>query len=172
MQVTYLLIAIFIALGITIFILIKNQRKKSNIALRKHEEIIGNILIETNTKADFRKQLIYQNIIIDINAQKLLLIDHRNARYSYDLVKFADIKNSKLKSITESIQNDGGKGKPEIITKQIGLEFTLSGKQQDPPLMIFYDVNRHNIYVQADMEKEARAIQARIMEGRNNLIST
>jgi len=170
MQVTYALIPIFIALGVTIFILIRNQQKKSKSALKRHEELIGEILIETNTKVDFRKQLIHQNLIIDTAAQKLLLIDHRNARYDYNLIKLADIQGCKLKSLTESLQNDGGKGKVEMLTKQIGLEIILPVISQNPPLVIFYDINRHNVYVESDMREEARMIQERIMDAKKNLI--
>lgn len=172
MQFSFVILLLVAAVIVVAVFMIRAQRNKNRQALRQHEAAIQEILQENNMSGETRKQLIYQNVFIDQHPGQVLVIDHRQARYNSSLLKIDEIISCKFKQIADTVTVEGEKNKTETITRQIGVEIVPRQKHIDFPLIVFYDVNRHNIYVKTDLENQAREFMAGIMSLKKSAIST
>lgn len=172
MQLSFVILLLVATVIVVAIFMIRAQRNKSRLAVRQHEAAIQTILQENNMSGETRKQLIYQNVFIGQNPGQVLVIDHRQARYNSSLLKIDEIVSCKLKQIADTVSVQGEKGKTETITRQIGVELVSRQKHIDFPLVVFYDVNRHNIYVKTDLENQAREFVSSIMSLKKTAIST
>ncbi|WP_336514706.1 hypothetical protein [Pollutibacter soli] len=172
MQFSFVILLMVVAVIVVAIFMIRSQRNKNKQALRQHEAAIQHILQENNVSGETRNQLIYQNVFIDQSSGQLLVVDHRQARYHFSLIKLDEINSCKLKQIADTVSVEGAKGRTETITRQIGVEVVPRQKHIDLPVLVFYDVNRHNIYVKTDMENQAREFISNIMSLKKTALST
>lgn len=164
-----IVIILLLILPIIIVVIIlnsANKRRKKN-AQKKINAFITEATRQAGVSNYFRKQLLYQTIIIDEKARKLLIVEHNGVFdfevYPLDAIKAIQVENEKL-SFTPV-----GKGqKQENITTRIGVK--LSFKAAEGKFLTLYDHHQHNIYLMTDFEKEAHQLRDVIDKASNGVL--
>ena len=163
-------IALLLLVPIVIVILILNnstrQRKKK--AQKKINAFISDATRQTGIANYFRKQLIHQTVIMDEKNRKLLLVEHKDDVYSFDVYPLDAVKNVLVLNETQSFSPAGKGQKQEHLTKKIGLEITFK-KPGEEKFLTLYDYLEHNVYLMHDLEKEAHELRDKIDKARNGI---
>lgn len=161
-------IALLLLVPIVIVILILNystkQRKKK--AQKRINAYISEATRQTGITNYFRKQLVHQTVIMDEKHRKLLLVEHKDEVYSFDLYPLDAVKNVLVLNETQSFTPAGKGQKQEHLTKRIGLEITFK-KSEEEKFLTLYDYLEHNIYLMHELEKEAHELRDKIDKARN-----
>jgi hypothetical protein len=161
-------IALLLLVPIVIVIIILNnsnkQRRKK--AQKKINAYIAEATRQTGITNYFRKQLIHQTIIMDERNKKLLLIEHKNEVFSFNVYPLDAVKNVLVLNETQSFTPAGKGQRPENLTTRIGLEITFK-KGDDEKFLTLYDYLEHNVYAMRDFEKEAHELRDKIEKARN-----
>ena len=161
-------IAILLLVPIVIVIIILNnaakQRKKK--AQKKINAFIAEATRQTGITNYFRKQLTHQTVIMDEKNKKLLLVEHKDHAFSFDVYPLDAVKNVLVLNETKSFMPEGKGQKQEHLTTRIGIK--ISFKKDDAEKFItLYDYLEHNIYLMRDLEKEAHQLRDQIEKARN-----
>jgi hypothetical protein len=161
-------IALLLLVPIVIVIIILNnstkQRKKK--AQKKINAYLAEVTRQTGITNYFRKQLIHQSVIMDERNKKLLLIEHKEDVFSFNVYPLDAVKNVLVLNETRSLATQGKGQKPENLTTRIGLEITFK-KGDDEKFLTLYDYLEHNVYTMRDFEKEAHELRDKIEKARN-----
>jgi hypothetical protein len=161
-------IALLLLVPIVIVIIILNnasrQRKKK--AQKKINAYVAEATRQTGITNYFRKQLIHQTVIMDERSKKLLLIEHKDNVFSFNVYPLDAVKNVLVLNETQSFTPEGKGQRPETLTKRIGLEITFK-KGDDEKFLTLYDYLEHNVYAMRDFEKEAHELRDKIEKTRN-----
>lgn len=161
-------IALLLLVPIAIVIIILNnatkQRKKK--AQKKINAFIAEATRQTGITNYFRKQLTHQTVIMDEKIKKLLLVEHKNENFSFELFPLDAVKNVLVLNETKSFMPVGKGQKQEHLTTRIGLEITFK-KGDTHKFLTVYDYLEHNIYLMRDLEKEAQELRDKIEKARH-----
>lgn len=161
-------IALLLLVPIVIVIIILNnaakQRKKKT--QKKINAFIAEATRQTGMANYFRKQLTHQTVIIDEKNRKLLLVEHKNEAFSFDVFPLHAVKNVLVLNETKSFMPQGKGQKQEHLTTRIGVEISFIKDDTDQFLTV-YDYLEHNIYLMRDLEKEAHELRNKIEKARN-----
>lgn len=161
-------IALLLLVPIVIVIIILNnatkQRKKK--AQKKINACITEATRQTGITNYFRKQLVHQTVIMDERNKKLLLIDHKDDVFSFNVYPLDAVKNVLVLNETQSFAPQGKGQRPENLTTRIGLEISFK-KGDDDKFLTLYDYLEHNVYAMRDFEKEAHELRDKIEKARN-----
>ena len=161
-------IALLLLVPIVIVIIILNnatkQRKKK--AQKKINAYISEATRQTGITNYFRKQLVHQTVIMDERNKKLLLIDHKDDVFSFNVYPLEAVKNVLVLNETQSFMPQGKGQRPETLTTRIGLEITFK-KGDEEKFLTLYDYLEHNVYAMRDFEKEAHELRDKIEKARN-----
>jgi len=161
-------IALLLLVPIVIVIIILNnstrQRKKK--AQKKINAFITEATRQTGITNYFRKQLTHQTVIMDEKNKKLLLVEHKEEAFSFDVFPLDAVKNVLVLNETKSFMPAGKGQKQENVTTRIGLEINFKKGDADKFLTL-YDYLEHNIYLMRDLEKEAHELRDKIEKARN-----
>lgn len=159
-----IVLLLIVPIIIVVFILNNAGRKRKKKIQKRINAFITEATKQTGITNYYRKQLIYQTVIIDENARKLLLVDHKGL-YTYDVYSLDAIKGNQVVNHRNSFVTEGKRQKQEHVTTRIGIE--LSFKMIDGGKFItFYDHLEHNVYLLADFEKEAHQLREKIDNAR------
>jgi len=161
-------IALLLLVPIVIVIIILNnstkQRKKK--AQKKINAFVAEATRQTGITNYFRKQLVHQTVIMDERNKKLLLIDHKDDVFSFNIYPLDAIKNVLVLNETQSFMPQGKGQRPENLTTRIGIEITFK-KGDDEKFLTLYDYLEHNVYTMRDFEKEAHELRDTIEKAGN-----
>lgn len=161
-------IALLLLVPIVIVIIILNntvkQRKKK--AQKKINAYIAEATRQTGITNYFRKQLVHQTVIMDERNKKLLIVEHKDDFFSFDVYPLDAVKNVLVLNETQSFTPQGKGQRPENLTTRIGLEITFK-KGDDGKFLTLYDYLEHNVYAMRDFEKEAHELRDKIEKARN-----
>jgi hypothetical protein len=161
-------IALLLLVPIVIVIIILNnatrQRKKK--AQKKINAYITEATRQTGITNYFRKQLTHQTVIMDERNKKLLLIEHKDDVFSFNVYPLDAVKNVLVLNETKSFTPEGKGKRPENLTTRIGLEISFK-KGDDEKFLTLYDYLEHNVYAMRDLEKEAHELRDKIEKARN-----
>lgn len=161
-------IALLLLVPIVIVIIILNnavkQRKKKT--QKKINAYIAEATRQTGITNYFRKQLIHQTVIMDERNKKLLLIEHKDDVFSFNVYPLDAVKNVLVLNETKSFTPEGKGQRPENLITRIGLEITFK-KGDDEKFITLYDYLEHNVYALRDFEKEAHELRDKIEKARD-----
>lgn len=159
-----IVLLLIVPIIIVVFILNNAGRKRKKKIQKRINAYITEATKQTGITNYYRKQLVYQTVIIDEKARKLLLIEHKGL-YTYDVYPLDAINGNLVVNHRNSFVAEGKGQKQEHVTTRIGIE--LSFKMIDGEKFItFYDHLEHNIYLLADFEKEAHQLREKIDKAR------
>jgi hypothetical protein len=142
-----------------------NKRRKKN-AQKKINAYIAEVTREAGVSNYIRKQLLYQTLIIDEKARKLLIVEH-NGVFAFDVYPLDAIKSNQVEDEKLSFAPVKKGQKQEHITTRVGIK--LSFKAAEGKFLTLYDHHQHNIYLMADLEKEAHQLRNLIEKARNGV---
>ena len=162
-------IALLLLVPIVIVIIILNnatkQRKKK--AQKKINAYLAEATRQTGITNYYRKQLVHQTVIMDEKNKKLLLIEHKDDVFSFNVYPLDAVKNVLVLNETTTFEAAGKGQKKENLTTKIGLEINFK-KAGDEKFITLYDYLEHNIYLMKDFEKEAHELRDKIERARNS----
>lgn len=155
------MIALLLLVPIIIVVIILNTVHKSSKkrTQTKIHQYILDVMRETSVVSHHHEQLINQTVIIDQKTRRLLVIDHKQEPFSYNLYHLDLIKNVQVSQQQLTVQ------KAERITTHIGIEL----KPADT-FICLYDYHQHNVFQMADFEKAANALKETIDKARNKTL--
>ncbi len=153
MSVLSVAILVLIPVCLVIAFLNHNSKKRKKIGQEKLSVYLQAVIEQTGIVPAYQKRLIHQLVVLDEKNRKLLLIDHKNSTFSYNLYPFDSIKNIKVLQQKQTMTLDKGQ-KSETYITHIGVGVTLENPGTEL-LLTSYDHVEHTIYQMADYEKEA-----------------
>jgi len=157
-----IVIVLLLIVPIIIVVIILNNvnKRRGKKAQKRINTYIAEATRQTGITNYYRKQLIHQTVIIDEKNRKLLIVEH-NGIFSFDVYPLDAVHGNLVVSHKQSFTPEGKGQKPEHITTKIGVE--LSFKMIDgETFLTLYDHLEHNIFLMADLEKEAHQLCEKI----------
>ena len=150
-----LVIVLFLLIPIFVVISILNRSQKKH-RRKEQEELAGYInpvIKEAGLAPTYQKRLAQQYIAIDEAKRTLLLVNWKETGFAHELHRLDDIKTLSVQTIRQNVLAEA-KAKPEIVTSEIGVEFTLQ-KTEEKRFLTVYSHLKHNISQIADFTTEA-----------------
>lgn len=165
-----IVLLLIVPIIIVIAMLNNSNRKRKNRARNQIQEYIARAIKQTGIENNYQQQLIYQTIIIDEQNKKLLVIDHKEAAFSHEVLSLEHIRDTRVINDKYSFKSDDKTGRHETVTTRIGVSL-LPEKTGTECILTFYDHIEHNIYQMPDFEKEAQQLKTRIDNIKSNIPS-
>lgn len=150
-----LVIVLFLLIPVFVVIVILNRSQKAH-RKKEQEKLAGYVdpvIKNAGLAPSYHKHLVSQYIAIDETERKLLLVNWKGTGFSHELHRLDDIKTLSVQTIRQNVLEEA-KAKPEIVTAQIGIEFTLH-KTEEKRFLTFYNHIDHSVSQIADFTKEA-----------------
>lgn len=163
-----IVLLLIVPIVIVVAILNNANKRRKKAAQKKINAYITEATRQTGLSNYVRKQLLHQTVIIDEKLKKLLIVEH-NGTYSYDVYQLDAIKSNLVLNDKQTFPPAGKGQKPEHITTRIGVELTFQ-KKDEGKFLTLYDHYQHNIYLMADLEKEAHQLREIIEKARNGVL--
>ena len=143
----------------------KRQRRQKG---QQHIRYLNQVIEETGINITFQKQLVYQTVILDENARKLLVIYLKGNGW-YNLINIGKIKG--LNIIKEPPGLPWGNQKyAELFPTKVAIEIE-SSEDDGSEQIVFYDHIEQNVHVLPEMEREATRLLDRIVQVKNRLVA-
>ncbi|MBO9203334.1 MULTISPECIES: hypothetical protein [Niastella] len=139
----------------------KRRRKK---AQKKINTYITEATRQTGITNYYRKQLLSQTLILDEKARKLLIVEH-NGVFSHEEFPLDAVSGIAVVNHTQAFTLEGKGQKKEHLTTRIGVELKFR-KVDGERFLTLYDHLEHNVYLMADLDKEAHQLREKIEKAR------
>ncbi|WP_207515139.1 hypothetical protein [Longitalea luteola] len=162
-----IILLLIVPILIVVVILNSANKRRKKRAQKKINSFIAEATRQTGISNYFRKQLLHQTVIIDERLRKLLIVEH-NGVFSFDVYPLDAIKNNVVVNQNMTFTPQGGGQKQEHVTTRVGLELSFK-KSDDRKFLTLYDHHEHNVYLMADLEKEAHQLRETIEKARNGV---
>jgi hypothetical protein len=164
------IIVLCILLPIVLVVVLSNRSLKKK--KRKAEEArliyYKHISEETGVTASLRINLIYQLVILDNAAKKILIIDQQPKGYEHFLFSVDEIKTMQVLKIRKTMAPSGDSGRMEDFIDKVVLEIAPVKNEGLTKRIIFYDRAMHSIFEMAALEKEAESLKEKITQMKKN----
>ena len=164
MSTLLLVVILVLPIVLVIFLLNRNHKKQLQKIEKRNRIYLQQVMEQTGLVNSFQKELANQLLILDEVSRKLLVIDHVDSTYSHRLYELDNIKTMEVVHVKQVMGNNGKSRKSETFTSHVGLQIVSENGTSSKQLLVFYDHLKHNVFLMADMEKEAKELQKKIKE--------
>ena len=164
MSTLWIVIILVIPIALVIFLLNRAHKKQLQKIDKRNSIYLQQVIKQTGLVNNFQKKLSHQLVILDEVNRKLLVIDHVDSTYSHRLYELDDIKALEVLHVKQIMGSEGKNTRSETFTSYIGLQIVCENGTSSKQLLVFYDHLKHNVFLMADMEKEAKQLQQTIKE--------
>ncbi|PWV55716.1 hypothetical protein [Chitinophaga sp. S165] len=168
-EIVIVLLLIVPMVAIIVMLSNANKKRKNRERTKIHDYITG-VIRQTGIENSYQQQLVHQTIVIDELNKKLLVIDHKETDFSYEVINLEHLRDTRIISDKYSFRSDNKSNRQETITTRIGVSL-LPEKAGTECVLTFYDHIAHNIHQVPDFEKEAHRLKSRIDDVRSNQLS-
>ncbi len=168
-QIVIVLLLIVPMVAIIVMLSNANRKRRNRERTKIHEYITG-VIRQTGIENNYQQHLIHQTIVIDEQDKKLLVIDHKEADFSYEVISLENMRDTRIISDKYSFKSDDKSNRQETITTRIGVSL-LPEKAGTECILTFYDHIAHNVHQVNDFEKEAQQLKSKIDDVRSNQFS-
>ncbi|WP_205513285.1 hypothetical protein [Longitalea arenae] len=162
-----IVLLLLVPILIVVIILNNANKKRKRSAQKKINACIAEATRQTGISNYFRKQLLHQTVIIDEKQKKLLIVEHNDV-FSFDVFPIDAITGNEVMNQKMTFTPEGKGQRTEHITTRIGVELRFK-KTADTKFLTLYDHHEHNIYLMADLEKEAHQLRDKIEKASNGI---